>query len=217
VNPWDQAYRAPSPPPWDIGRPQPVFERLVETGAITGRVIDVGCGTGENTLMAASHGLEAVGVDIASTAVDRARAKARQRGIAVAWFVWDVLELGRIADRIGHFDSAIDSGVFHTFSDADRRGYVASIASVVRTDGRLFLMCFSEHEPDWGGPRRVTREEIRDAFSHDRGWSVEEIDAARFATNPIEMPSDATDPKRGAHAWLARIRRLETPSPTGSR
>ncbi|HLA47035.1 MAG TPA: class I SAM-dependent methyltransferase, partial [Thermoplasmata archaeon] len=41
-------------PPWDIGRPQPEFVRLEEAGAIKGRVLDVGCGTGENALFLAS-------------------------------------------------------------------------------------------------------------------------------------------------------------------
>jgi hypothetical protein len=37
-----------SPPPWDIGRPQPAFRALADAGAIQGRVLDVGCGTGAN-------------------------------------------------------------------------------------------------------------------------------------------------------------------------
>ena len=53
-------------PPWDIGRPQPAFLALAEAGTIRGRVLDVGCGTGEHSLMAASMGLEATGIDSAS-------------------------------------------------------------------------------------------------------------------------------------------------------
>lgn len=42
-----------STPPWDIGHPQPAFQALADTGKIHGRVLDVGCGTGEHALMAA--------------------------------------------------------------------------------------------------------------------------------------------------------------------
>src|SRR5262249_42209161 len=48
-------------PPWDIGRPQPAFQRLADEGALRGRVLDAGCGTGEHTLMAAALALDALG------------------------------------------------------------------------------------------------------------------------------------------------------------
>ncbi|HKN42760.1 MAG TPA: hypothetical protein VJW23_02465, partial [Propionibacteriaceae bacterium] len=44
------------PPPWDIGRPQPAFLELADQGLLVGRVLDVGCGTGEHALMAAARG-----------------------------------------------------------------------------------------------------------------------------------------------------------------
>jgi cyclopropane fatty-acyl-phospholipid synthase-like methyltransferase len=208
VNPWDEAYRRGIPPPWDIGRPQRAFVRLVDAGEITGRVIDVGCGTGENALMAAAHGLEVVGIDVATTAVERARSKAAERGVAARFEVWDALELTRLTERVGVFDSAIDSAVFHTFSDDERPRYAESVAAAVRAGGGLFLMCFSEQEPDWGGPRRVTKAEIRTAFSKERGWSVEAIEAARFGINKDHPAIGRQGSAEGAHAWSARIRRL---------
>jgi SAM-dependent methyltransferase len=213
VNPWDEAYRREVAPPWDIGRPQPAFVRLVEAGEIAGRVIDVGCGTGENALMAAAHGLEVVGIDVASTAVERARRKSAERALAgrsmaVDFEVWDALELAHLAERIGAFDSAIDSAVFHTFSDEERPRYADSVAAAVKPGGRLFLMCFSEHEPDWGGPRRVTQAEIRGAFSKERGWSVESIEAARFGINKEHPAIGLRASADGASAWLARIVRI---------
>ena len=213
MNPWDEAYRRGIPPPWDIGRPQPVFVALVEAGEITGRVIDVGCGTGENALMAADHGLDVVGIDVAPTAVERARAKAAERrlaerSVAVDFEVWDALELARLAERLGAFENAIDSAVFHTFSDEERPRYAESVAAAVRPGGRLFLMCFSEHEPDWGGPRRVTQAEIRMAFSTERGWAVESIETARFGINKDHPAIGRQSSAEGAQAWLARILRL---------
>ncbi len=70
-HPWSGTSGGPgdlyaSPPPWDIGRPQPALLGLARAGLVRGRVLDAGCGTGEHTLMAASLGLDATGIDLAS-------------------------------------------------------------------------------------------------------------------------------------------------------
>ena len=51
---WDDSYAAGPPAPWDIGRPQPAFARLAGEGRLTGRLLDAGCGAGENALLAAA-------------------------------------------------------------------------------------------------------------------------------------------------------------------
>lgn len=82
------------PPPWDIGRPQPAFLALADGGAIWGRVLDVGCGTGEHVLLSAGIGLDATGVDLASAALHAATEKARDRGRAARFLLWDAPEAG---------------------------------------------------------------------------------------------------------------------------
>jgi SAM-dependent methyltransferase len=192
---WDESYTGSTPAPWDIGRPQPAFVRLADEGLLRDRLLDSGCGTGENTLMAAARGAEAVGVDVAPPAIDRARAKAAERGVAARFEVADALDLGRLGLT---FDTIIDSGVFHVFDDDDRPRYVASLASVLEPGGSCYLMCFSDRQPgDWG-PRRVRRDELIDAFSD--GWTMVDITADTFDINPI-MDIDAVQ------AWLAVIRR----------
>src|SRR5580704_203117 len=108
--PWDDSYTAESPPPWDIGRPQPAFVALAESGLLTGQVLDVGCGTGEHALLAAIRGAKATGVDISPAAIEQARAKAEERGLDVQFQVEDALDLRQLDLS---FDVIIDSGVFH--------------------------------------------------------------------------------------------------------
>src|SRR6266568_3561076 len=76
-------------PPWDIGRPQPAFLDLAEAGAVRGRVLDAGCGTGEHALMAAALGLDAMGIDGSPRAIDLARHKAAERGLAARFLLAD--------------------------------------------------------------------------------------------------------------------------------
>ena len=189
---WDEAYvggRAP----WDIGRPQPVFRRLADAGELVEPVLDSGCGTGEHTLMLAERGIEVVGIDISSAAIERARAKTRIRGVDPLLVVADALALERLGRQFG---SVIDSGMFHTLDDAARQRYVESLAAVVVPGGRVHLLCFSEHVPGVSGPRRVTQGEIHAAFA--AGWTVESIEAETFEVRPEFGPEPP-------HAWLATI------------
>jgi len=148
-------------PPWDIGRPQPAFLELAEAGTLRGRVLDVGCGTGEHVLMCAGLGLEVTGVDAAPAAIARAEAKARDRGLTARFLVWDALQLASLDDR---FDTVLDCGLFHIFADDDRPRFVESLRTVIPPGGRYHMLCFSDRQPgDWG-PRRVTQGEIRASF-----------------------------------------------------
>ena len=192
---WDDSYTGGTPAPWDIGRPQPAFVRLADEGRLTGRVLDAGCGTGENALLAASRGADVTGIDVAPSAIARARAKASERGLTARFEVADALDLGHLSLTA---DTVIDSGVFHVFGDDDRARYVASLAAVLRPAGACYLMCFSDRQPGTWGPRRVREEELRAAFSDD--WTVESITASTFDINPV-------DGTALVQAWLAVIRR----------
>ena len=192
---WDEAYRQNNVP-WDIGRPQPAILRVAEWGGLVEPVLDSGCGSGEHALLAASMGLEVKGVDVAGEAIERARGKARQRGLSAEFVVGDVLALKDIVRLDTPFRTVIDVGCFHTFSNADRPLYAASLAAVTQPGAILHLLCFSEHTPGNDGPRRVTQGEITGTFSRD--WDVETIEPDTFTVSslwPGPTPS----------AWLARI------------
>jgi SAM-dependent methyltransferase len=173
-------------PPWDIPGPQPAIVGLEEAGAIQGSVLDAGCGTGVNALYLASRGHEVTGIDVVPVTVERARAKARERGLGARFEIADALELDRLGLR---FDSAIDSGLFHVFNDQDRAAYVAGLGEVLRPGGTFHLLCFSDREPPGEGPRRVTQPEIHDAFRD--GWEVR-----RYREEGFERESWAVDPDR---------------------
>lgn len=187
-------------PPWDIGRPQKVF--VEAAGQITGSIIDVGCGTGENALFFSERGQKVTGIDFLERPIAEAKQKAKDRGLEATFLVMDALHLADIPEL---FDSAIDCGLFHVFSDEDRYKYISGLASVVKPGGRLFLMCFSEEEPPGDGPRRVSQQEIHEAFAD--GWVVESIQEARFEVRPDLQ--DIHFSEGGPYAWFCVIRRIE--------
>ena len=101
------------------------------------------------------------------------------------------------------FDNVIDCGLFHVFSDADRKKYVEGLATVLKPGGRLFLMCFSDEEPGTVGPRRVSKAELQAAFAD--GWTIESITPARFQVIPeFKETFSAGGPK----AWFVVVGRL---------
>jgi cyclopropane fatty-acyl-phospholipid synthase-like methyltransferase len=186
------------PAPWDIGKPQRQFTAVADR--VTGPVLDIGCGTGEHALFFAARGLRVTGIDFVEEAIRRARAKAAERGLAVEFLVKDATTLDDWGQR---FATVIDCGLFHVFSDDDRRRYVEGLARVVKPGGRLFLMCFSDEEPGTEGPRRVSRQELYDAFAD--GWEVESVQPVQIEVHPefTEVKFSEGGPK----AWFAVVRR----------
>jgi SAM-dependent methyltransferase len=194
--PWDASYHNGSAP-WDIDHPQPAIARLASEGGFAKTVLDAGCGTGEHTLLVASLGLPVLGIDIAETALAIARKKAADRKIEAEFAAADALQLERLGRT---FETVLDCGLFHTFDDLDERTrYVASVASVTRHDGTLYVLCFSDDGPETG-PHPIRQEEIRAAFDTSTGWNVAAIKPDRIHTR---FHGD-----NGAPAWFATIKRV---------
>jgi SAM-dependent methyltransferase len=184
-------------PPWEIGKPQKAFVGVADE--ITGSVLDAGCGTGENALFFAGRGCKVTGIDFLEEPIRRAQLKAAERGVPATFLVKDALTIKNWTEQ---FDNVIDSGLFHVFSDDDRRRYVEGLSTVLKPGGRLFLLCFSDQEPGEQGPRRVSEKELRDTFAE--GWKIESIEPSSFEVRP-----DMTDFKfseGGPKAWLVQVR-----------
>ncbi len=81
---FDAMYTVTSPR--DIGRAQSAFAAVA--GGWRGKPLDIGCGTEEHVLLAASLGLKATGIDQAEAAVAYARVKAEARGVATRFLVY---------------------------------------------------------------------------------------------------------------------------------
>jgi ubiquinone/menaquinone biosynthesis C-methylase UbiE len=171
--------------------------RLAGTGAFAGRILDAGCGTGENALHLAALGLDVLGVDVAETAVAMAREKAATRGLRAVFTTADALHL----DRLGQaFDAVLDCALFHTFDDDERRAYVASLASVTTRGGSLYVLCFSDGgPPETLGPHPVSSEELTAPFERSGDWSVSSVSRESLQTRFSEA---------GAPAWSAKLTRI---------
>lgn len=199
---FDQAYENHTAP-WVIGEPQPAFVALDQHGWISGNVLDVGCGTGENAIHLAERGHDVLGLDFSQLAVDAARENARHSGVNARFEVADALQL-RAEPR---FDTIVDSALFHLLGQDDRVRYAERLHGVCRPGAVVHVLGLSDVDPGFGPV--MNEDDIPAAFSE--GWTVEDVRRSRYRgvvdaeqsarlIMPAGQPADML-------AILARIRR----------
>jgi ubiquinone/menaquinone biosynthesis C-methylase UbiE len=136
---WDVAYQSGRYSEyWEFSHPSPELAAALATGiARQGEAaLDLGCGSGQDAILLAQHGLNAVGVDISAAALRLARLRAESAGVEVEWRQGDVLRLPLPDESI---DFANDRGCFHHLPDAQRIVYGREVMRVLRPRGRLLL------------------------------------------------------------------------------
>jgi SAM-dependent methyltransferase len=199
---FDEAYRSGSPP-WVIGEPQPGIVELERVGGISSKVLDVGCGTGEHTILLTRLGYDVLGVDFAPHAVEQARANAGEKGLDARFEVADAMNLGEPG-----YQTIVDSALFHIFDDADRTRYVSSLHAAVRPGGLVYVLALSDAGRGFGP--QVSETDIRRAFGD--GWVLEALDTTTYRGVVQEAQADAIGLPVGTRvdepAWLTRARRV---------
>jgi SAM-dependent methyltransferase len=200
---FDDAYKTRTAP-WVIGEPQPAIVELERTGLVRGTVLDVGCGTGEHTILLTRLGYVVLGVDAAPTAIEQARANAAEKGVDARFEVADAMNLGVQAG----YDTIVDSALFHIFDDADRPRYVASLHAACRPGALVHVLALSDKGRGFGP--EVSESVVRNALGD--GWVLEALDETTYRGVVQEPHVEAIGQPVGSvvdePAWLARARRL---------
>jgi len=193
---WDSAYRGGRRPGWDVGRPSTKLIAAVEEGTIKpGRAVVLGCGTGTNAIYLAKNGFDVTGIDIAPTALVRAKEKADKAGVKVRWLLADVTA----PPKIRPFDFIFDRGCYHGVRRSNAAGYVKSLIRLSKPGTQALILAGNANEERHYGPPRVKEEELRGDFtaSFDFVWLK-------------ETTFDTSDPNRqgkGPMAWSILLRR----------
>jgi ubiquinone/menaquinone biosynthesis C-methylase UbiE len=193
---WDAAYGGS--PPWDIVAPQPEIVGLADRNEILGKkVLDIGCGLGYNAIFLSRRGYLVTCLDIASTAIEKARENARNEKAEVKFIVGDAL---RMETYFGtkYFETVVDSGLFHSFPEEDRPVYADQVWKVLINGGKCFVLCFSDKETGAGGPRRISKKELGETFAGP--FKINYIREGTFANRFFGG---------GARAYLASMTKVE--------
>jgi SAM-dependent methyltransferase len=200
---FDEAYESHTAP-WVIGEPQPAIVILEQTGLLRGRILDVGCGLGEHTILLTALDYDVRGIDYSPAAIEQARANAAAKGVDARFEVADAMNL----PTDGGYDTILDSALLHIFGDeGDRARYVASLHGAVKPGGHVHVLALSDAGRGFGP--QVSEAQIRTAFA---GWDLEALDTTTYRGVVGEAHAEAIGRPVGTvvdePAWLARARRL---------
>lgn len=176
---WNERYRDRNLP-WDTGQPSTELQRVLRAHAIHPcRALDVGCGTGSNSVWLAQQGFEVTGFDVAPLAIEQANARARSADVSANFLVADVLDL---PDLGGPFAFFFDRGCYHAVRRDAPNQYAPAIARQLAPGARGLILAGNAREPHDPGPPVVTEEEIREQLGSE--FKILDLHEFRFDEAP---------------------------------
>lgn len=164
-----------------------------------GRALDLGCGTGTDSIYLASHGWEVTGVDMVPKALATASRRAAVAGVSPRFLEGDVTRLQEFGIG-GDYTLLLDFGCFHTLPRGRRDAYAESTTGAAAPGATLLLYGFTR--PPRLAPMHagVSTDEVRDRFG-SRGWDL-------LSAQPMSAELAAVGQPQGDwfEAWRYRLR-----------
>jgi SAM-dependent methyltransferase len=188
---WNESYES-GELPWDTGEPEPLLVEYVTSGRVQPtRTLEIGAGTGTNSLWLAERGFEVLGIDVAPLAVERANAKLNGRRSGCHFATLDFLAASPPG---GPFEFIFDRGCFHVFDEPEERARFSARVAAALAPGGLWLSLIGSTEGpprEVGPPRRSAREVI---LAIEPELEIVELRSTEFRGH-------------GAKAWFCLARR----------
>ena len=151
-------------------------------------VIDVGCGEGNTMLQALESGYRAVGMDISTAAVVKARERLLSRGYKPDVRVADILKMGPDEER---YDCVLLHHVLDNMLQEERKRAVEIACGMLAGGGFVSFQDLSVSDVRFGGGREIenntflkgnglvthffTTDEVRDLFRDMKEVELEEV------------------------------------------
>ncbi len=162
-NRWESAYKSRDfrQLPWETVEPDKEVVNLVKSGKIkTGKVLDLGCGSGTNSIFLAKSGAKVVGLDISPSAIKIAKERAEAENVKCKFIVGNAYELD-FPEEI--FDLILDRGCFHHIPIEFREKFIKGVNRVLKKSGMYFLQAFSDSN-QWGQENEFSLKRLKNYF-----------------------------------------------------
>ena len=144
-----------------------------------GRALDLGCGSGMQSVQLAQRGWQVTGVELVPKALNAARQRARDAGVDVQLVRGDVANLQKLGVGFG-YQFVLDFGMFHGLDDAQRQAMGREVSAVAEPGATLLMIVWSPSRR-WPLPRGASAEDIERAFP---AWKVTCKDALSVSALP---------------------------------
>jgi SAM-dependent methyltransferase len=183
--------------PWDRHSSGQALDRVLREWQIRPcRVLDMGCGTGDNAIRLARQGFEVTAFDLVPRAIDLALEKSRPLALNLEFRVADFRRLNPVEP----FPFVFDSGLYHCVRRELLRDWLAFLERVTQPGSRWLTLTGNANEPRAvdQGPPRVRASEL--CAELEPLFELIELRESRF---------EPTDDREGWHplAWSALLRR----------
>jgi len=160
------------------------------------RILDLGCGGGDQAKVFAQKGYEVVGVDIAPSLIKFAQQQFQKEGLGGTFMIGDM----RSIDYDAEFDACVLlSGTFGFFGDVEDQKLLRSICRAIKLGGKAFIMFLSanrlnKHSTSWS--------EKKDGWELNESWFDTETSTYRSRIFIIRKNGTLLRPKAesGYHA-----------------
>jgi SAM-dependent methyltransferase len=172
--------------PWDVGRADfNLIEVVTEKPIPSCRVLDIGCGTGDNSLWLAQNHFQVIGTDTSDIALEKAREKASKANVECDFILVDFLK-NKIEGA--PFGFVFDRGCFHSFSsENDRRRFAQNISAHLEESGLWLTIAGNadEHRQVPGPPQRTAGDIV---LAVEPYFEVLSLTSSHFGSNHPNPP-----------------------------
>ncbi len=167
---FDYIYQNNDYAPWDIGHPQKALAEYINKSKLPkGKILDVGCGTGDLSIFLAEKGFEVVGIDYIQKPIDTAREKFGNKKLNIKFEVRDAFKLD---DYKEEFDYVFDDGFLHNLSDEYILLFEKSLKNILKKGG-LYIVMGVNSDYEHPGPKGINKSSLKNSFKED--WKILEI------------------------------------------
>ncbi len=128
--------------------------KYIRKNKIKGKLLDIGCGVGKNTILASEYGFDALGIEISPEALKLCKKLNKIKRSKARFKKYNFLS----KPLKQKFDICLDAGCFHHIPRSMYKKYIKNLLYSLNPEGYYFLIVFSYKDK---------------RFPKNRNWKIE--------------------------------------------